>query len=241
MPLRIAVAVATWDGPNWWRGRSRAWRLRPGRRTWSSCRRSARRTCAASPRRFPTRGCCSATRARAGSATTPSTRSARTPTSWSSSTTISCRRLTISNRSRRCSPRRPELAGATGDLIADGVRDQGYSVEEAERLIAENPGRAPYEIAMEALYGCNMCVSVGHLGGLRFDENLPLYGWQEDIDFTFQLGARGQLDQEQPAERRPPGRKGRPHLGPPGSAIRRSPIRSTCSVNGRCPRRWATA
>lgn len=88
---------------------------------------------------------------------------------------------------------RPELAGATGGLIADGVRDQGYTVDEAERLIAESDGAASYEIAQEALYGCNMCVSVGHLGGLRFDENLPLYGWQEDIDFTFQLGARGQL------------------------------------------------
>jgi hypothetical protein len=29
--------------------------------------------------------------------------------------------------------------------------------------------------------------------GLSFDEALPLYGWQEDIDFTYQLGRRGRL------------------------------------------------
>jgi hypothetical protein len=28
---------------------------------------------------------------------------------------------------------------------------------------------------------------------LTFDEALPLYGWQEDVDFTYQLGARGVL------------------------------------------------
>src|SRR3546814_1801485 len=29
--------------------------------------------------------------------------------------------------------------------------------------------------------------------GLRFDEKLPLYGWQEDVDFTHQLSWRGTL------------------------------------------------
>jgi hypothetical protein len=28
---------------------------------------------------------------------------------------------------------------------------------------------------------------------LRFDENLPLYGWQEDFDFSYQVGRSGRL------------------------------------------------
>jgi hypothetical protein len=29
--------------------------------------------------------------------------------------------------------------------------------------------------------------------GLWFDESLPLYGWQEDVDYSFQLGRKGTL------------------------------------------------
>ena len=28
---------------------------------------------------------------------------------------------------------------------------------------------------------------------LRFDENLPLYGWQEDVDFSLQIAPFGRL------------------------------------------------
>jgi hypothetical protein len=31
------------------------------------------------------------------------------------------------------------------------------------------------------------------IGALRFDERLVLYGWQEDIDFTSQLGRYGRI------------------------------------------------
>src|SRR5690606_17061373 len=43
-------------------------------------------------------------------------------------------------------------------------------------------------------YGCNMLLRASAIGDLRFDENLPLYGWQEDIDFTVRLGTRGRLE-----------------------------------------------
>lgn len=42
-------------------------------------------------------------------------------------------------------------------------------------------------------YGCNMSIRASAIGDLRFDERLPLYGWQEDIDFTSQLRARGRV------------------------------------------------
>lgn len=89
---------------------------------------------------------------------------------------------------------RPDLVGATGWLIADGIRGDGYSVDEALALIgADRPDQPPAEWPSTALYGCNMIVRLSATEGLRFDENLPLYGWQEDIDFTFQLGRRGPM------------------------------------------------
>jgi GT2 family glycosyltransferase len=42
-------------------------------------------------------------------------------------------------------------------------------------------------------YGCNMSIRMSAIGELRFDERLPLYGWQEDVDFTSQLRARGRV------------------------------------------------
>jgi GT2 family glycosyltransferase len=42
-------------------------------------------------------------------------------------------------------------------------------------------------------YGCNMSIRASAVGELRFDERLPLYGWQEDIDFTSQLRRKGRV------------------------------------------------
>ena len=38
-----------------------------------------------------------------------------------------------------------------------------------------------------------MAIRMSAAVDLRFDEALPLYGWQEDIDYTYQLGRRGRL------------------------------------------------
>ena len=91
---------------------------------------------------------------------------------------------------------RSEIVGATGRIVADGVSGRGYSFEDALRLLElDKAGARPQdgEQSMRALYGCNMVVRAASLDGLRFDENLPLYGWQEDIDFSYQLGRRGLL------------------------------------------------
>lgn len=88
----------------------------------------------------------------------------------------------------------PGLAGITGNLVADGVRHGGFTVEQALGLIADRaPGLDPKVIPREALYGCNMAVRTSLARELRFDEALPLYGWQEDIDFTMRLARRGRL------------------------------------------------
>jgi hypothetical protein len=89
---------------------------------------------------------------------------------------------------------RPDLAGLTGKLIADGIHCGGFSFDQAVALIAgDNPPDPPRTEPIEALYGCNMALRMAMVGDVRFDENLPLYGWQEDIDFSRSVGRRGPL------------------------------------------------
>jgi glycosyltransferase involved in cell wall biosynthesis len=86
------------------------------------------------------------------------------------------------------------LAGITGNLVADGVRRGGFTVEQALELIAQGAaGLDPAIGPRTALYGCNMALRMALAHGLRFDEALPLYGWQEDIDYTTRLARRGRL------------------------------------------------
>lgn len=89
---------------------------------------------------------------------------------------------------------RPEVVGATGILVADGAHTSPIEFEDAvHRLdrLEERPAHRLMEC--RSLYGCNMAFRLDAAEGLRFDERLPLYGWQEDVDFTFQLGWRGKL------------------------------------------------
>jgi GT2 family glycosyltransferase len=89
---------------------------------------------------------------------------------------------------------RPETAGLTGQLIADGIHCGGFSFDHAETLVAADSPPVPARSApISALYGCNMAVRMTMVGDVRFDENLPLYGWQEDIDFSRRVGRNGQL------------------------------------------------
>lgn len=89
----------------------------------------------------------------------------------------------------------PTVTGATGTLIADGINSAGISFEDALSLIERYaPGqKAGPEVLsdQDGLYGCNMIYRVSALHGLRFDERLPLYGWQEDIDFANRMSRRG--------------------------------------------------
>lgn len=88
---------------------------------------------------------------------------------------------------------RPDLVGATGRLIADGIHSDGFTVDEAIAMIEADDAGPPRETISEALYGCNMVIRLAAAKGLRFEEALPMYGWQEDIDFTYQLGKRGSM------------------------------------------------
>ena len=89
---------------------------------------------------------------------------------------------------------RLDLVGATGRVIADGIGGAGIAFDEAVALIAADvPERDLAIHATHSLYGCNMAVRMAAVADMRFDEALPLYGWLEDIDFTYRLGRRGRM------------------------------------------------
>lgn len=89
----------------------------------------------------------------------------------------------------------PEIAGASGRLLADGISGPGIDFDAAIAMVEEEDARGmPASIAVfdpgPGLYGCNMAYRMSMIPGIRFDENLPLYGWQEDIDFGGQISGR---------------------------------------------------
>jgi hypothetical protein len=91
----------------------------------------------------------------------------------------------------------PEVAGANGYLIDDGINSAGIEVVDADRLIADYDAahvpRLDVLGPLEGLYGCNMAYRAAATQGIWFDERLKLYGWQEDIDFAAQVGLRGRI------------------------------------------------
>jgi GT2 family glycosyltransferase len=92
--------------------------------------------------------------------------------------------------------RQPDVVVATGTLIADGIHGPGLTPYCACQCLSAFP--APHEgrvYQYYGAYGCNMAIRLRpvHAHGIRFDEALPLYGWQEDIDFSRQLAPYGEI------------------------------------------------
>ncbi len=86
------------------------------------------------------------------------------------------------------------IVGLTGHLIADGARTGSLSFAQAERRLDLDADRPPPAMERTAwLYGCNMVIRLNARPDLRFDEALPLYGWQEDVDFSSRLGRHGEM------------------------------------------------
>jgi GT2 family glycosyltransferase len=90
----------------------------------------------------------------------------------------------------------PDIVSATGTVLVDGVRGGGISFETGMQAVlafeANHP--PPLEIMdYNGAYGCNMAFRAAAINDMRFDENLPLHGWQEDIDFSNRLRHRGRL------------------------------------------------
>lgn len=92
---------------------------------------------------------------------------------------------------------RPDIAGLTGAVLADGTRTAGIPLDEAREMVRGrdvDPDRAGLlleEFAYGSNVGCNMAYRYSAIRGISFDERLPLYAWHEDSDFRGQVEKRG--------------------------------------------------
>jgi GT2 family glycosyltransferase len=94
----------------------------------------------------------------------------------------------------------PNVAAANGIILADGINSPGIPYDTAQKIVDEldssNAARdekVHVVQTLSGLYGCNMAFRSVAIGAERFDENLPAYGWQEDIDFAARVGKRGAI------------------------------------------------
>jgi GT2 family glycosyltransferase len=91
----------------------------------------------------------------------------------------------------------PDVVGVTGDLIVDGAPGPGLSMREGVEILEAyaHLQREPDLVNCYGTYGCNMAfrMDVIKRNSVRFDENLPLYGWQEDIDFSRRMVRYGRV------------------------------------------------
>lgn len=88
-----------------------------------------------------------------------------------------------------------DIAMTTGRVLADGILTPGYSFDAAERIIEDDDASSGGMVDVYNGYGCNMAVRLApvHAGALVFDEELPLYAWLEDIDFSRRVAACGRI------------------------------------------------
>lgn len=89
----------------------------------------------------------------------------------------------------------PRIVIATGTVLADGICGPGLTVSAGQDILAQPAAVADAICPVFSGYGCNMVVrrtsAVAH--HVWFDERLPLYGWQEDVDFSRRLASWGDV------------------------------------------------
>lgn len=88
----------------------------------------------------------------------------------------------------------PGCGIATGHVLADGIGGPGLSPSVGLQVLTQTTkscytGGPPAGKQVFTGYGCNMAIRMATIRqhALRFDERLPLYGWQEDVDFSRRL------------------------------------------------------
>lgn len=90
--------------------------------------------------------------------------------------------------------RDPRVMVATGHVIDDGALGPGLEIEQGAAILARDDFRGPFTVTPTFNgYGCNMAIRLAptRRNAIRFDENLPLYAWLEDVDFSRQMAAHG--------------------------------------------------
>lgn len=91
----------------------------------------------------------------------------------------------------------PDLVGLTGHVLADGAQGTPLDTEDARVYLRGQKPPEPHWASgdtprpMDSLFGCNMAFRDTAIRQCEFDEALPLYGWQEDQDYTSQASRIG--------------------------------------------------
>jgi GT2 family glycosyltransferase len=92
----------------------------------------------------------------------------------------------------------PDVVMTTGHVVQDGILGPGLEFDNAlAQLVAYGEGPVRPEEIRDVYngYGCNMALRLAAVSGngVRFDEDLPLYGWLEDVDFSRRLAKYGRV------------------------------------------------
>lgn len=89
---------------------------------------------------------------------------------------------------------RADVVMATGHVVADGILGPGLDHARGLEMLS-----APSDVGDCApvynAYGCNMALRMETAArhGVRFDTDLPLYGWLEDVDFSRCMARHGDI------------------------------------------------
>ena len=96
---------------------------------------------------------------------------------------------------------RPDIAGLTGTLLANGTTTAGVPLDVAQSMVRRRDSKPVHSgllherLAYGSNMGSNMAFRYSALRHASFDERLPLYAWLEDHDF------RGQIERHGPVVR----------------------------------------
>jgi GT2 family glycosyltransferase len=86
------------------------------------------------------------------------------------------------------------VAGVTGRVLYDGAASGAIGIDAGERtLVQAEPPTDQDSSTVRNLYGCNFAVRSELLQIERFDDDLPLYSWLEDLDLSRRLLKHGEL------------------------------------------------
>ena len=97
---------------------------------------------------------------------------------------------------REISLRHSELLGFDAEMVADGRRNGGLTRQEALTMLRVSATSSPsgdFELARGGLLGGNLNVRRDVLKQVRFDEELVLYGYLEDADFSLRVRKLGNV------------------------------------------------
>lgn len=95
----------------------------------------------------------------------------------------------------------PMVVVATGLVLADGIGGAGLTPHTGRLLLSGTACSRQAVSTTFSGYGCNMAVRLEPVRShdVWFDERLPLYAWQEDVDFCRRLAAFGSVIQAEAA------------------------------------------